>query len=93
MSLPKLWKVSVTYEVYVLSHDPNEAVDYARLNPECYDDIEHTSTGTAVRVRPGDVSGDDLDTLPWVAVDVKDPKQMRDITVGEWLESIEKEEV
>lgn len=93
MSLPKLWKATVTYEVYVLAHDPNEAVDYARLSPDCYDDIQHTSKGTAVRVRPGDVPKDDLDTLPWIAVDVKDPKHMEEITVAEWLERIKKEEV
>jgi hypothetical protein len=91
--LPKLWKATVTYEVYVLAHDPNEAVDFARLNPDCYDDIEHTSKGTAVRVRPGDVSGDDLDTLPWVALDVRDSGHRADITVSEWLERIEKGEV
>ncbi len=89
--LPKVWKVSVTYEVYVLAHDPNEAIDYARLNPDCYEDIQHTSTGTAVRVRPGDVPKDDHGTLPWVAVDVKDPKHMEDITVKTWLERIKKE--
>jgi hypothetical protein len=91
--LPKLWKATVIYEVYVLAHDPAEAVDYARLSSDCYVDIQHTSKGTAVRVRQSDVPKKDLDTLPWIAADVKNPDHMEDITVSEWLERIKKEEV
>jgi hypothetical protein len=89
--LPKLWKTTITYEVYVLAHDPNEAVDFARFDSDCYEDIQHTSKGIAVRVRPGDVPKDDLDTLPWLAIDVKNPDHMEDLTMAEWLELIEKE--
>lgn len=91
--LPKLWKATVIYEVYVLAHDPAEAVDYARLSSDCYEDIQHTSKGVAVRVRQGDVPKKDLDTLPWIAVDVKNPDHREDLTVAEWLERIKKEEV
>jgi hypothetical protein len=38
--LPRVWKATVTYEVYVLSHRADEAADCAKLNRDCYADIE-----------------------------------------------------
>lgn len=89
--LPKVWKATVTYEVYVLSHRADEAADCAKLNPDCYRDIEHTGVARAELVT--DVkSVDDPASLPWVAMDVKNPDHMDDITIQQWLERIKGEE-
>lgn len=89
--LPRVWKATVTYEVYVLPHRADEAADCAKLNRDCYADIGHTGVASAVVVT--DIgSVEDPTSLPWVAMDVKNPDHMEDITVREWLERIKKEE-
>ena len=89
--LPRVWKATVTYEVYVLSHRADEAADFAKLNRDCYADIEHTGVASAEVVT--DVkSVEDPTSLPWMCADIEDPDHMEDITVREWLERIKKEE-
>ena len=89
--LPRVWKATVTYEVYVLSYHADEAADCAKLNRDCYADIKHTGVATAELVT--DVrSVEDPTSLPWVAMDVKNPDHMDDITIQQWLERIKGEE-
>lgn len=89
--LPRVWKATVTYEVYVLSHRADEAADFAKLNRDCYADIEHTGVASAEVVT--DIgSVEDPTSLPWVAMDVKNPDHMEDTTIQQWLERIKKEE-
>lgn len=89
--LPRVWKATVTYEVYVLSYRADEAADFAKLNRDCYADIEHTGVASAVEVT--DVkSVEDPTSLPWIALDVENPDHMEDITIEKWLERIKKEE-
>lgn len=90
-NLPRVYKVSVTFDTYVLSHSPDEAADFARLSGECVTDLE--ITGTAVAVKAVSVPFDDAGSYPWLALDVKDPEHRRYRTVGEWLERIAKEDV
>lgn len=87
--LPRIWKVTVTYEVYVLSHRAEEAADCGKLDPKCYADIEHTGTATAEPVTK--VTPDDGGTLPWIAPDVKASEHLDDITIQQWLERIKEE--
>lgn len=89
--LPRIWKATVTYEVYVLSHRADEAADCAKLNRDCYADIEHTGVARAELVT--DVkSVEDPTCLPWVGADIEDPDHMEDITIRQWLERIKGEE-
>lgn len=89
--LPRVWKATVSYEVYVLSHRADEAADFAKLNRDCYADIEHTGVASAEVVT--DVkSVEDPTSLPWMGADIEDPDHMEDITVREWLERIKEEE-
>ena len=86
-NLPRVYKVFVEFDTYVLAHSPEEAADFARLDTECREDMD--ITGTAVAVKAVSVPSDDAGSYPWIALDVKDPE---DCTVGEWLERIAEEE-
>lgn len=88
--LPRIWKATVTYEVMVLAHSADEAADCAKLNRDCYADIEQTGVARAELVT--DVKAvNDPTSLPWVGADVEDPDHMEDITIEQWLERIKGE--
>jgi hypothetical protein len=89
-NLPRVYKVFVEFDTYVLAHSPEEAADFARLDTDCREDLD--ITGTAVAVKAVSVPSDDAGSYPWIALDVKDPDHHEDCTVGEWLERIAEEE-
>lgn len=88
--LPRLYRVTVSYDVLVLSHSAPEAEMFAshvNLNGEDVSDV------FVHKAKASDIDQDWMDSVPYVARDVKDPDHKKDdITVKEWLKKIDEED-
>lgn len=87
--LPRLYRVTISYDVIVLAHDTATAEEGAA---DVDLSMEEVSDVYSHKARLKDIDQDRLASLPYVADDVTDPDHQKDITVKEWLELIEEDE-
>lgn len=87
--LPRLYRVTISYDVLVLSHSTSDA-------EECAADVdlhnEEVSDVCSHKAKRDNIDQDQMESLPYVADDVDDPDHKKDCTVKEWLERIEEED-
>jgi len=83
--LPRLYRVTVSYDVLVLSHSAPEAERFASHVDLHSEDVSDVFVHKA---KASDIDQDWMDSLPYVARDVTDPDHKKDRTVKEWLELI-----
>jgi hypothetical protein len=87
--LPRLYRVTVSYDVLVLSHSSTKAEAYASDLDLHGEEVSDVFTHKAKR---DNIDQDWMDSLPYIARDVKDPEHQKDHTVEEWLGRIEEED-
>lgn len=86
MSEPKLYRVRIEADVYVVSTSEHDAEQYALRERDVVDDaMEHALT-VASLVTVKSLSGVEENCLPWVDDDLEDGEVDRDRTVKAWAE-------
>jgi len=86
--LPRLYRVTVSYDVLVLAHSVTGAEERATRVDLHNEDVSDVFAHKAKR---DNIDQDWMDSLPYIAEDVTDPEHQKDIIVEKWLERIEKE--
>lgn len=90
--LPRLFRVTISYDVIILAHTSKEAESYAMspVNDVDLDTLE-VSDVFCHKAKENEIDQDWMDSLPYIADDVKDPEHQKDCTVGEWFDKIKEE--
>ena len=86
MSEPKLYRVRIEADVYVVAASEHDAEDYALRDYDVVNDAMEHADATASVVTAKSLSGAEENCLPWVDDDLDDDEVDRDRTVGAWAE-------
>ena len=86
MSEPKLYRVRIEAEVYVVAASEHDAEDYALRDYDVTLDAMEHAEATASVVTVKSLSRDEEVSLPWVDDDLEDGEVDRDRTVKAWAE-------
>lgn len=82
MSEPKLYRVRLTADVYIVANSERDAEEYALRDYDVATDAMDNSLAVASVVTARGLSRDEEVSLPWVHDDLGD--EHRDRTVKEW---------
>lgn len=83
---PKLYRVSITSEVFVVANCKQDAEDYALRESDVVNDAMDNALTVASLVTAKSLSGVGENCLPWVDDDLEDGEVDRDRTVKAWAE-------
>ena len=86
MSEPKLYRVRIEADVYVVAASERDARDYALRESDVVNDAMDNADATASVVTAKSLSRDEEVSLPWVDDDLEDGEVDRDRTVKAWAE-------
>lgn len=86
MSEPKLYRVRIEADVYVVAASERDAEDYALRESDVVNDAMEQADATASVVTVKSLSGAEENCLPWVDDDLEDGEVDRDRTVKAWAE-------
>lgn len=82
--IPKVYRVCVEFETYVLARSAREAEKLATQDRDLLGSLDDVASAHAIEASRSMVDADWLNSLPWVADDVDDD-EITDMTVGELL--------
>jgi len=86
VSEPKLYRVRIEADVYVVAASEHDAEEYALLESDVVDDAMENALTVASLVTAKSLSGVEENSLPWVDDDLEDGEVDRDRTVKAWAE-------
>lgn len=86
MSEPKLYRVRIEADVYVVAASESDARDYALRESDVVNDAMDNADATASVVTAKSLSGEEENCLPWVDDYLEDGEVDLDRTVKAWAE-------